>query len=132
ALYGTMICLIALVHHQWYDNERLAFPLATVQLALVQQPEPGQFFNRVFGTPAFWVGFIGVFILHAMSGAAIYWPQYIPAIPLSYDLNDLMADPPLVFTDTQVKEALIYFSVIGITYFISTSVAFSLWFFFIA
>jgi hypothetical protein len=131
ALYGCMVCLMGLVHHQWYENERLAFPLATVELALVQQPEPGRFLNGTFRRRGFWVAFACVFFLHILQGGSQYWPRYIPSIPLSFDLRSLMADPPLIFTDTQVKQASIYFSIIGVTYFISTPVAFSLWFFFI-
>jgi hypothetical protein len=131
AFYGAMISLITLVHHQWYENERLAFPLATVQLALVEQPEPGRYFNRVFGRRSFWVAFVAVFSLHLLSGGSQYWPGTVPAVPLSYDFHGLFADPPLVYTDTQFKEAYIYFSIVGVAYFISTPVAFSLWFFFI-
>ncbi len=30
ALYGAMFCMVALVRRQWYDNERLAFPLTQI------------------------------------------------------------------------------------------------------
>ncbi len=131
ALYGAMICMVAIVHRQWYESERLAFPLATVQLSLVEQPSPGRYFNRIFSQRVFWIGFGAVFLLHMISGLHKYWPKHIPIIPISYDLRSLFVDDPWSFTDTQFKEAMIYFTVIGVMYFISTSVSFSLWFFFI-
>src|SRR5262249_40156717 len=50
---------------------------------------------------------------------------------LWYDINRLLVEQPWNFTDPKLKNAAIFFSVVGATYFVSSPVAFSLWFFFI-
>ena len=35
ALYGSLLCLVAIVRRQWFENERLAFPLAQILSALI-------------------------------------------------------------------------------------------------
>ena len=39
-LYGAFMFLFAILRRQWYENERLPFPLATIELALVEAPAP--------------------------------------------------------------------------------------------
>jgi hypothetical protein len=131
ALYGAALCLIAIVRRQWYENERLPFPLATIYLSLVEQPPPGRSFNGVLARRSFWVAFGGVFALHAWNGLSRSWPQYFPEIPVYYSLPGLFDDPPLEYVDWKLKDAAVFFTVAGVAYFLPTSVAFSLWFFFI-
>lgn len=132
ALYGALMCLVTMVRKQWSENERLPFPLAQIELALVEQPSPGRFFNEIFSTRSFWVAFGGVFALHLLRGLSRYFPQYIPEIPVWYDISNLMTERPWSVVDYKVKNAAIFFTVLGVTYFLTTPVAFSLWFFFIA
>jgi hypothetical protein len=131
ALFGASLCLVALVRRQWYENERLPFPLAAIYLALVEQPAPGRFFNDVLGRRSFWVAFGGVFALHAWNGMSRSWPQYFPEIPVYYSLPGLFNDPPLAYVDWKLKDAAVFLTVVGVAFFLPTSVAFSLWFFFI-
>jgi hypothetical protein len=43
-----------------------------------------------------------------------------------------MGNPPWIYADPKLKNAAVFFTALGATYFLSGSVAFSLWFFFIA
>lgn len=131
-LFGSILFLSIIVRRQWNENERLAFPLAQIQLALIQQPPPGRALNVWLARRTFWIAFGLVFFVHLWNGSSKYWPEHFPPIPLSYNLHSLMADPPLVHTDWGFQEATLYFTITGATYFASTSVAFSLWFFFVA
>src|SRR5690606_24501389 len=60
ALYGAMLCMVTLVRRQWYENERLPFPLAQIHLALIEQPQKGRWLNSVLRARAFWISFAGV------------------------------------------------------------------------
>ncbi len=131
AMYGAVFCLAAIVRRQWFENERLAFPLAQIQMSLVEAPRPGRWFNSILGNPVFWYAFAGVFLLHLWNGLGNYWPRYWPRIPISYNFWSLFSQPPWSYLDYKIKDAAIFFTVLGATYFITSSVAFSLWFFYV-
>ncbi len=131
AMYGAILCLMAIFREQWASNERLPFPLATVFVSLIEKPEPGRKLNRMFRSPLFWIAFSIVFCLHGINAMHKYLPGHIPEMPLQFDLRSILADPPFTYVDWQFKEQSIIFTVIGLAYFIRGSVAFSLWFSFL-
>ena len=132
ALYGSLLCLIAIVRRQWFENERLAFPLAQIQLALIDEPEPGRLVNATLRRRSFWVAFAGVFALHAWNGLGLYFPKHFPEIPVYYDvLRRIMSNPPWSYVMGDFKGAAVFFTAVGVTYFLSNSIAFSLWAFFV-
>src|SRR5688572_6173813 len=129
ALYGALLCMVTLVRRQWHENERLPFPLAQIQLALIEQPRAGRWLNDVFASRGFRIAFAAVFLIHAWNGLAQYLPRYFPPVPLSYNFAGLFTEPPLSYAPAKVTRCALYFIVAGTTFFLSTSVAFSLWFF---
>jgi hypothetical protein len=131
ALYGVLVCMVTIVRRQWFENERLAFPLAQIQLALVEQPPPGRWLSPILGARGFWIALVAVFALHAYNGMSNYFPRHIARIPVWYSIHDLLSEPPWVYVDTKIKDAAIFFSVLGVTYFVPSTIAFSLWFFYI-
>jgi hypothetical protein len=133
ALYGALLCIVAIVRRQWFENERLAFPLAQIHLALIEQPATGKAFNHVLRTKSFWVGSGAIFLLHGWNAMALYFPKYFPQIPVYYTvLQQIMSNPPWSYCTPDFKSAAVFFTAVGVTYFLSNSIAFSLWFFFIA
>lgn len=128
-LYGAVICLAVIVRRQWVENERLPFPLVTVYASLIEPPEPGRALNRLFRSRSFWIATGSVFFLHAVNALHVYLPKNVPEIPLSYNLSNVFANEPWSNLAWFIKISTIYFCVVGIAYFIQTSVAFSLWFF---
>jgi len=131
ALYGAMLCLVTIVRRQWFENERLPFPLAQIQLTLVEQPSPGKFFNSFLRQRSFWIAFGAIFCLHLWNGLNKYFPRHFEPIPVFYDLTNLFSEPPFRYTLTAMQKAAVFFTVVGVTYFLSAPVAFSLWFFFV-
>jgi hypothetical protein len=131
ALYGALLCMVTIVRRQWFENERLPFPLAQIQLSLVDQPRPGRWLNELMRRRSFWLAFGAIFALHVWNGLARYFPGVFPEIWVWYDFHRLMTEPPWVYADPKLKDAAIFFSALGATYFVSGPVAFSLWFFFI-
>ncbi len=127
-LYGAIICLMVIVRRQWAENERLAFPLATVYSSLIESPAPGRALSPLFLSFGFWVSFAVVFVLHSFNAMHKYDPQIWPEIPLNFDLNSLFQEEPWRYMHWSSKSASLYFVIIGFTYFLQTNVAFSLWF----
>jgi len=130
ALLGAVVCLTVIFREQWVVAERLAFPLATIYLALVEPPEPQRFLNGLLSNPRFWITVACVMAVDLLFGLNQYFPT-VPAINLSIDMRSLMSEAPLVFTDWSFKSQGIFFTIIGITFFMQSKVAFSLWFLFV-
>ncbi len=131
ALYGALFCLVTIVRRQWFENERLAFPLAQIQLALIERPAPGHWFNAMLGARGFWIAFTIVMLIRLWNGSAVYWPTYFSEIPMGFDLTGLLSEAPLSHVSWHAKVVTIYLIVVGVAYFLSTPVAFSLWAFFL-
>ncbi|MBC7784752.1 MAG: hypothetical protein H7144_13020 [Burkholderiales bacterium] len=127
-LWGLVIFLSMIVYTQWAENEKLAFPLATVYSALIEAPSPGRSVNALFSSPGFWIAAAAVFIFHGFNGLHAYVPE-VPAIPRGFDFTTVLAEPPWNAMLVDFKIAEIYFCIIGITFFLQTRTAFSIWFF---
>lgn len=124
---SAMICLSVVFRRQWVDNERLPYPLATVYLSVIEEPAPGRMFNSLFSAKWFWFAAIGVFIIHGANALNSYLPRIVPEIPIRYAFGNILGDPPFAYTDWGFKSARLFFSMIGITYFLQSNVALSLW-----
>ena len=129
-LFVAVACLMAIVRRQWQENERLAFPLAEVYLALTEPPRSGRMVAETFRSRPFLVAAGAVLAVHAWSGLAAYVPTQ-PAVPLGYDFNALFADPPLAYGTYGLKSSRVMFTLIGLAYFMPLRVSFSLWAFFL-
>lgn len=127
AMLVTLIALARLIFPQWSANERLPFPLVQVQADLIQAPPPGRALNSVLRSPWMWTGLALVLFLHGLTCLHYYFPKHAPAIPLTYNLGGIFAEPPLSFLRSGVKSASISFIVVGVTYFIRSRAALSLW-----
>lgn len=126
-MFVAMLCLAVIVRRQWSENEHLEFPLAKLQLSLIEPPAPGRAFNALFSAKSFWIALAIVFGVHAINGAALYFPKSVPAIPLKYELGSVMSEAPLSYMGAHVKSASIYFVIIGISYFIPLRASLSIW-----
>ncbi len=127
AMIATMLALATIITPQWAVNERLAFPIAQIEQALIEPPEKGRALNELFRNRLFWVATISVIIIQSLVTMRLYYPKYIPKIPLSYDLRAIFTEEPWTYFNDAVKAARVYFMFIGITYFISSRVSFSIW-----
>ena len=123
------ICIAALVRHQWMQNERLTYPIAEVITNFLQNPEPGQRFAPVFRSKVFWAAFIVVAL--ALGSQGLMKLGYLPvgfvtkiSLFASFNFppfNQGYADSWLILNPT------IYFSVIGIVFFLPTDLSLSVW-----
>lgn len=131
ALFGALLCLLAIVRRQWVEVERLSFPLSEVQVALVEAPKPGRGFNRVLSNRLFWLAFGTIFAIHVWNGTANYWPEHVPRIPLGYNLGDVSAGEPWRFMRWDARSCAIFFVVVGASFFVPLHISFSWWAFFV-
>ncbi len=129
-LAGWMAALVALarmVVPQWAYNERLPFPLAQIQAAVIETPARGRWFNDLFRSRAFWIGLVVVWVIHNINALVPHFPQHVVEIPLRYNFSSIFTEDPLRHLSWPVKSASIYFTFIGVAYFIQSRVALSLW-----
>jgi hypothetical protein len=127
AMLATLVAVARIIVDQWLTNERLSFPLAQVQWALIEPPSPGRALNELFRSRILWAALLGVLAVHTLSCLNAFFPRNFPPIPLRYDLSNILADEPFVYLRPKVKKAALSFTVVGVTYFIRSRAAFSLW-----
>lgn len=131
AFFGALMCLMVLVRRQWLENERLGFPLAQVQLALIEQPAPGKALNTLFRSRPFWIAVGIVLAIRLFNAGAAYWPQYVPGLSMGYNFTGIFTEEPFVHLSRSAMSASIYLIIVGIIFFVPKTIAFSLWAFFI-
>jgi hypothetical protein len=127
-----MVGLALIVLPQWRRNERLPFPLLTLQQSLIQTPEADHAFAPLLRQKSFWIAAGAVFLLHLLAGAKIYYPTGVAAIPLSWNLRPIFSQDPFWWLPSYVYRGQIYFMFVGIAFFMPSRTGFSLWFFTIA
>jgi hypothetical protein len=117
------LCITLLVRKAWAENERLAFPIIQLPLAMT---EPGA---TLFRQPLMWVGFGVAFTLSAFNGIHELYPV-VPNLPYIklYDVGQFFTIQPLEAIRTHGMQTSLYPFAIGLAYFIPLDLAFSCWF----
>lgn len=133
ALLGMGLFSTFLWYRQWTHVERLPFPLASVYLSLVDTPKPGNWLGDELRQPRLWLAAAAVFFVHFFNGITIY--VYGPVdplnIPLNFNVSRIFSDTPLRFMDWTVFQQRVFFTIIGLMFFVRSNIAFSLWFFYL-
>jgi hypothetical protein len=132
SVWLMMIGMATIVVHQWRKNERLRFPLLTIQRSLIEEPEPDKLLPGVFSSYGFWAAAGLVLMLHLLLGAKQYWPTSVPAIPLSWNFSSAFQTDPWRSLPGIIKSGRFFFVFVGVAFFMQTRIAFSIWFFIIA
>lgn len=125
---AMFIGLALVLHRQWAVHERLRYP--TVEFARALFPGQDGTVSVVFRDRLFWIGAMAVFLLHMNNYAARWWPHIMIPIATQFDFRPLLDLVPVyrvsgVHTYGLFKP-MVYFSVVGITYFLASDAAFSL------
>jgi len=121
ALYLTLISVMTLLRRQWVDNERLAFPIAQVPLAIFGQDSHTTLLPEFFKNRLMWMGFAFPFLVGSLNALNHYVPS-VPQISLTTQIS--------LFPGVGLRLGL-NFLMLGFSYFINASIAFSLWFFYL-
>ena len=122
----AMLCISSLMREQWVHQERLAFPIVQLPLALAQEDSK----SAIWRNPFFWGGFAVVFLIDFVNGLSFLYPS-IPRINLRFlaDANDAFSSPPLNQTGWTPVGLFPYIAALG--FFMPTDLLFSLLFFFV-
>ena len=129
--YCVTICVSIVIRKQWVERERYVFPLVSIPVEMVQQTSGNLKLNGFFRKRLIWIGFGIAAAFHLLNGLHEYFPA-IPSIPNRYDLYKPFTERPwIVMRWWPQFRFFLYFSVIGITYFLATEISFSCWFFFL-
>jgi hypothetical protein len=131
AVYGAIMCLMVITRRQWVENERLPFPIASIYVAMIEPPEEGKAFNGLFSNRMFWIAFALVFVIDGLHAMNSYDARHFPIIPLQFNLTSDMAAPVFRNVDGAFKSNSVFFTVVGLTFFVQTRTAFSMWAFFV-
>ena len=123
AYHLMLLSALVILRRQWVENERLAFPMAQVPLAMVQDNgAPNSIIKPFFKNPVMWTGFLFCFLINSTNILHNYF-TWIPA---------LMGESEYMIFGEQVKIVFrINFLMLGFAYFINTGVAFSIGFFYL-
>src|SRR5439155_23571510 len=102
-----------------------------IYLSLIEEPTRGRQVNRLFSSRAFWAAGAIVFVLQGLDALHAYAPARWPPISLGFKLAPLFMEDPWRFMELHFKQQRIYFTIVGIAFFLQSRVAFSLWIFFV-
>jgi len=133
-LFFWMFCisLSGIMLPQWQQVERLAFPLTNVYRRLTETPDDGSLLPPVFRERWFWIAACTVLVIYTLIGLNTYFPERVPAYTTSWTLAQLFTEEPLSYLPGYMKSGRFYFVIIGVAFFMSTRVSFSIWFFMLA
>ena len=133
-LFVWMMCisLAGIMLPQWLVTERLAFPLTRILQTLMETPEENRLLPAIFRDRRFWIAALSVLFVHTLVGLNTYFPDRIPAYQTSWSLAQIFTEEPLSYLPGYMKSGKFYFTFIGVAYFMSTRVSFSIWFFMVA
>ncbi|GAB4457642.1 MAG: hypothetical protein OHK0029_17790 [Armatimonadaceae bacterium] len=124
-LVTTMLCINALIKDQWIQQEKLAFPVVQIPLALAQEGESGSFWR----SKLLWGAFAVVFAIDMWNGFSFLYPA-LPPITIRFlgRLDEYLKVPPWNSTGWIPLGIFPFMSAIG--FFMPTDLLFSLLFFY--
>ncbi len=121
-LLTIMHCINTLVRRQWVQQERLAFPIIQLPVAMTRS-------DTFFKQPLLWLGFAIVAAIDLMNGLHVLYPS-VPAINMKlYDISRFFTEKPWNAMGT--TRTSLYPFMIGISFFLPLDLSFSCWFFFV-
>lgn len=125
ASYGMLACLAVMLRAQWSDNEALAFPLLKFPLEMTQGAQDG--WPPLFRNRVFWCGAAAAAFVQLVNGLNFYFPD-VPKIPLSIQSTPFLTEAPW----NQIGDVpiVVWPLAVGITFLLSSEIAFSLWVFY--
>ena len=126
-------CLNIVIKSQWTDNERLAFPIVQLPMAMTGETgmQSGSAGASFFSSRAMWTGFIVAAVIDALNGFHNLYPSlpYIEIIK-QYNIGQFFTSRPWsAVSDTNLA---MYPFAIGLAFFVPLDLSFSCWFFFVA
>jgi len=127
-LIGMCLCISILIRRAWTENEKLAFPIVQLPLAMTGQGARASSFwrNRLM-----WGGFAVAGLIDFINGMHYLYPSwpYLAQVKL-FDLAPYMTQRP--WNAIGWTPISMYPFAIGLAFFLPLDLAFSCWFFYVA
>ena len=125
----AILMLQLIVHRQWSHHEQLNYPIAAVATSLLQRTS-NSLFSDIFHNRLFWFGLAPILLLHLLNYAAVWFPGWVPFVTLHWGQWDVVQHLFPQVHQAGGASALgfgdLYFAVIGLAFFISSEVSFSM------
>ncbi len=125
-LVFVMLCLNTLLRRNWVEEAKLSYPIVQLPLEMTSPR------RTIFADRLFWIAFALAFIVDALNGLHEIWPS-VPSLLGSrgarYDLGQMIHSRP--WNAVGWTPLNVYPFAVGLSYFIPTDLAFSMWFFYI-
>ena len=118
ALYLTLISIAVILRRQWVEHERLAYPLAQVALAMIEDEGRPSLLKPFFKSRLMWIGFAIPFLVGSLNALHHYFPS-VAQIQLNTRVSFLGANLPVNLN----------FLMLGFSFLINSTLSLSLWFF---
>ncbi len=124
AVFVAILCLNTLLRRRWIEEEKLAFPLVQLPLAITEPT------GTLFRSRLLWVGFMIAALLNLLSGLHVLYPS-IPSLQIDFSgFNRAVADFPGLSGEWGGAFWPPYPWAVGAAMFMPLDVSFSYWFFF--
>lgn len=118
-----MLCMSSILHRQWSQHERLAYPMVQLPLKMVEEGRPGFKLGPLFKQRLLWIGFALPFVLLSLKGLHYYFP----AVPKPIQSAGQLA---WIGEGTRLGLDWVY-AWIGFFYLVNLDISFSIWFFYV-
>lgn len=129
SLAACVFCLSLIVHPQWSRHEMLAYPIARFIDAIAGVGDAGSGGRTgMLRSKGFWIAFAGAAGVHLLDGLH-GWIETVPMVPLRFDFtafNVLFPQAAKLHELTAYTRPTILLSVIGFSFFLSSSMSLSL------
>ena len=127
-LFGMCLCLNLLIRKAWTEDEKLAFPIVQLPMAMISPEDPARPFWK---SKLMWGGFAFAAALDLLNGMHYLVPSlpYIEQVKL-FNIGQFVTVPP--WSAIGLTNISMYPFAIGLAYFLPLDLAFSCWFFFVA
>ena len=130
-IFSTMMmtgCLSVILRLQWSEREALAFPLLRLPVEMAQTDDNARGgIGPFFRNPLMWIGFGAAAFVQMVNGLHLYFPD-VPEIATSLSAGPFMTEAPWNQVGTMILQ--VFPIAVGLSFILTTEVAFSLWFFF--
>jgi hypothetical protein len=124
ALYWIMLCINVIFRKQWTENEKLAYPIIQVPLAIIQSEKSSIFKDRML-----WIGFGIAAFINLLNGVAFLVPS-VPMIPVKlHDVGKYFTEKP--WNSIGWTPISFYPFSIALSFFMPLDLSFSTWFFYL-
>lgn len=129
-IFSTMMmtgCLSVMLRLQWSEREALAFPLLRLPVEMAQTDDSKSGIGPFFRDPLMWIGFGAAAFVQLVNGLHLYFPD-VPQISTGLSAGPFLTEAPWNQVGTMILQ--VFPIAVGLSFILTTEVAFSLWFFF--